>query len=397
MVASAAAPARSAGKGSPRSAAPSKGGGKGRPAKGARAKEKIAELSKAFATDEIEEKDLVYVSDQEPGIRRKGTKDRFRYVYPDGTPVRDTPTLARIKSLAIPPAWIDVWICTERTGHLQATGRDAKNRKQYRYHRKFRESRERAKYEHVIAFGEALPAVRRRVEHDLSLPGLPRDKVLATVVRLLETTLIRVGNEEYAKANRSFGLTTLRTRHVGVEGTTLRFEFRGKSGVKHKVTMRDRRLARVVNRLQELPGQELFQYIDEEGERRHVTSADVNAYLREATGADFTAKDYRTWAGTVLASLALQEVDKFGSGAEAKRELSRVVESVARQLGNTPAICRKCYIHPHVLEEYLDGTLADALSQRAEEALQEAGEGLRPEERAVLALLRSRLQREAVE
>jgi len=347
-----------------------------------------------FNSDEITAKDLVFTSDEEPGIRRKGNKDKgFTYIGPDGKTIRDSRTLARIKGLVIPPAWTDVWISTNRAGHLQATGRDAKGRKQYRYHAKYRESREQEKYEHVIDFAEALPKIRERVQSDLVRAGLPREKVIATVVRLLETTLIRVGNEEYAKTNHSYGLTTLRNRHVEVNGSTLRFEFKGKSGVKHSVELQDRRLVTVIKRLEEIPGQELFQYLDDGGERRNVTSADVNDYLREATGADFTAKDYRTWAGTVLASIALQTVEESDEGVDTKKHMKEAIESVARQLGNTPAICRKCYVHPDLIAEYLDNGLSEALEQRAGVAIKDPVEGLTPEEMAVLALLRRRLNK----
>jgi DNA topoisomerase I len=355
-----------------------------------------AELEKAaavFKGDEITEKDLVFTNDEEPGIRRKGDKDKgFSYVSPDGKAIRDSMTLSRIRGLVIPPAWKDVWISTNRKGHLQATGRDARGRKQYRYHAKYRESREKAKYEHVIDFAEVLPKIRERVRQDMALTGLPREKVIATVVRLLETTLIRVGNEEYAKANKSFGLTTLRNRHVDVNGSTLRFEFKGKSGVRHSVELHDRRLATVIKRLEELPGQELFQYVDEDDERHSVSSADVNDYLREATGADFTAKDYRTWAGTVLASIALQELEEAEEPGDTKRKLKDAVEQVARQLGNTPAICRKCYVHPDLIAEYLDNGLSEAIGQRAEAVLTD-DDGLRPEEEAVLKLLKRRLKK----
>ena len=356
----------------------------------------LAKAVEAFKGDEITEKDLVFTNDEEPGIRRKGSKEQgFRYVDPKGKPIRDSMTLSRIRGLVIPPAWTDVWISSNRAGHLQATGRDARGRKQYRYHATYRESREKAKYEHVIDFAEALPKIRARVQADMAKTSLPREKVIATVVRLLETTLIRVGNEEYAKANHSYGLTTLRNRHVDVNGSTLRFEFKGKSGVKHRVKVQDRRLATVMKRLEDLPGQELFQYIDDDGERRNVSSADVNDYLREATGADFTAKDYRTWAGTVLAAIALQTVEDSEETPDTKRHLVDAIEDVARQLGNTPAICRKCYVHPDLIAEYLDGGLAEALAEGAEVALKDPVEGLTQEEAAVLSLLRSRLKKRA--
>jgi DNA topoisomerase-1 len=333
---------------------------------------------------------LLYVSDQSPGIRRKRQGSHFRFIDPAGKPVRDETTLKRIASLAIPPAWSEVWICPRPDGHLQAVGRDAKGRKQYRYHPRWRETLDRTKYERAIAFGEALPLIRERTHRDLALSGMPREKVLATVVRLLESTLIRIGNREYARTNNSYGLTTLRNRHVDVDGARIRFEFTGKGGKKHSISIRDRRLARVVKQCQELPGQQLFQYLDEAGEKRTVDSADVNAYLREITGEEFTAKDYRTWAATVLAALALREFEAFESDAEAKRNIVQAVELVAHHLGNTASICRKCYIHPDVVEEYLAGALGEAMRQDAEIELVEAVEGLALEEAAVLALLRRR-------
>jgi DNA topoisomerase-1 len=337
---------------------------------------------------------LRYVSDTLPGIQRKRHGAHFRYTGPDGAPVRDAQTLARIRALVIPPAWTDVWICPMPHGHLQATGRDAKGRKQYRYHPRWREVRDATKYTRMIAFGRALPRIRERVEHDLALPGLPRAKVLATVVRLLETTLIRVGNEEYAKTNRSYGLTTLRNRHVDIAGATLRFHFRGKSGITHTIGINDRRLAGIVRRCRELPGAELFQYLDDDGERRGVDSGDVNEYLREITGEEFTAKDFRTWAGTVLAAMALQELEAFDSDAQAKKNVVGAIERVAERLGNTPSVCRKCYVHPAVLDAYLDGTMLETLKQRAEQEIAESLSGLKPEEAAVLALLQQRLARE---
>ncbi|MEX2145683.1 MAG: DNA topoisomerase IB [Candidatus Rokuibacteriota bacterium] len=274
-------------------------------------------------------------------------------------------------------------------------GRDAKGRKQYRYHPRWRQGRDETKYNRMLAFAAALPRIRRRVEKDLQRPGLPRDKVLATVVRLLETTLIRVGNEEYARDNGSFGLTTMRTRHVGVSGATLRFQFRGKGGKEHTVDVKDPRLARVVKRCQELPGYELFQYIDDDGGRQAIDSADINEYLRGIAGEEFTAKDFRTWAGTVLAALALREVAAFESAAQARRHIARAIESVARQLGNTPTICRKCYVHPAVIESYLDGVTVAAFKRRTERRIGEAVSALAPEEALVLGLLQQRLARQA--
>jgi DNA topoisomerase I len=335
---------------------------------------------------------LRYVADDAPGIMRTRAGSGFRYIDAAGKPVRDEAALARIKSLAIPPAWTDVWICPWDNGHLQATGRDAKGRKQYRYHPRWRSVRDEAKYERMLSFGRALPAIRRHVESALRLPGLPREKVLATVVYLLETTMMRVGNEEYARSNNSFGLTTLRDRHVRIDGSEVEFRFRGKSGIQHAIKVDDPRLARIIRRTRDLPGQELFQYVDDDGVQHGIGSADVNDYLREITGEDFTAKDFRTWAGTVLASLALQEFEKFDSQAQAKKNIVRAIEAVAERLGNTPSICRKCYVHPAVLDAYLDGTMLDALRKRTQQEWKEDLHALRPEEAAVLTLLQQRLQ-----
>lgn len=335
---------------------------------------------------------LRYVTDTGPGIRRIARGQRHAYVGSTGKPVRDAVVLKRIRSLVIPPAWRDVWICLDPQGHLQATGRDAKGRKQYRYHPRWREVRDDTKYDRMLTFGRLLPRIRRRVARDLAAPGLPREKILATVVRLLETTLIRVGNDEYARTNESFGLTTMRDRHVTVEGATVRFQFRGKSGVAHAVDLTDRRLARIVRQSRDLPGYELFQYVDEQGQRRSIDASDVNAYLREIAGEDFTAKDFRTWAGTVLAARALWECGHSGTKALAKRHLLAAVEAVAKRLGNTKAVCRKCYIHPHIMDSYLDGTLVSVLQQRMSRELRSAGRGLPADERAVLACLQQRLK-----
>jgi DNA topoisomerase-1 len=295
---------------------------------------------------------LRYVTDAAPGIARKRRGSGFSYILADGRPLRQADALARIRKLAIPPAWERVWICPREDGHLQATGRDARGRKQYRYHARWREVRDDTKYGRMAAFAKALPRIRRRVRHDLALPGLPREKVLATVVRLLETTRMRVGNPEYARENDSFGLTTLRTRQVRVRGTTMQFRFRGKSGVWHALALEDRKLAAIVRHMRDLPGYELFQYLDERGETRAIDSADVNAYLKEIAGEEFTSKDFRTWAGTVLAAQAFHEMG-----------LARGIEHVARQLGNTKAVCRKCYIHPAVIEACADGTLAQVMAR----------------------------------
>jgi DNA topoisomerase-1 len=338
---------------------------------------------------------LRYVHDDRPGIRREPSDSGFRYYSPKNELVEDEATLKRIKSLAIPPAWLDVWICPQANGHLQATGRDARGRKQYRYHPKWRSVRDEAKYERMINFGQALPLIRREVDRGLKLPGLPREKVLATIVYLLEATMMRVGNEEYARTNKSFGLTTLRNRHVKVDGSDVEFRFRGKSGVYHKIHVHDRRLARIIRSTRDLPGQELFQYIDEDGETRSIDSSDVNDYLRSITGEEYTAKDFRTWSGTVLAALALQEFEKFDSETQAKKNVVRAIESVAQKLGNTPSVCRKCYVHPAVLDAYMEGAVIEALRERTEQELVDDLHALQPEEAAVLAMLQQRLQRDA--
>jgi DNA topoisomerase-1 len=316
------------------------------------------------------------------------------YLDPDGKIIRDAETLGRIKSLAIPPAWRNVWICPMAHGHVQATGLDAKGRKQYRYNPRWREVRDETKYDRMLVFARVLPKIRRRVERDLARPGLPREKILATVVRLLETTLIRVGNEEYVRQNDSFGLTTMRDRHVDVSGASLKFEFRGKSGIPHAIDLTDRRLAKIVKQSQDLPGYELFQYIDEQGGRHSIDASDVNAYLKEIAGEEFTAKDFRTWAGTVLAARALQEFQAFDSKAQAKRNVVQAIESVAKRLGNTKAVCRKCYIHPDVINLYMEGSLLQTLTRRVKKELTRSLHDLPAEEAAVLALLQQRLKRE---
>jgi DNA topoisomerase I len=336
---------------------------------------------------------LVYVSDEERGIRRERSGDSFRYYKPSGERLEDEAALERVRKLAIPPAWTDVWICAKANGHLQATGRDARGRKQYRYHPQFREVRDSTKYEHMLEFARALPAIRARLAEHMALRGLPREKVLATVVHLLETTLIRVGNDDYAKENKSYGLTTLRNPHVKVEGSELRFQFKGKSGKQWRLQVKDRRIAKIIRACQELPGQRLFQYKDEAGEVREVTSADVNAYLKEITGRDITAKDFRTWAGTVMAAMALQEFEEFDTKATQKKNLKAAIERVASRLGNTPTICRKCYIHPEVLNAYAEGPLLLEMKEQVEDALRGDLAQLKPEEAAVLAMLEARLKR----
>jgi DNA topoisomerase I len=330
---------------------------------------------------------LRYVSDQGPGIRRHKGPGGFKYIGPDGKVVRSAAELARIRALAVPPAWTDVWICTHPRGHLQATGRDAKQRKQYRYHTDWRASRDETKFDRMQAFGAALPNIRRRTRTDLAQPGLPRNKVLAAIVQLLEKSLIRVGNEEYARQNQSFGLTTLRNRHVQVKGGTLRFEFRGKSRIRHSVDVNDRRLARVVKQCRDLPGQELFQYVDETGELQGIDSGDINGYLKNVTGEDFTAKDFRTWSGTVLAVTALREFSIASSQTQAEKNVVLAIEAVAGLLGNTRAVCRKSYVHPGIVDCYVDGTMERVLSRRSK-APRRNTSGLRADEVAVMMVLR---------
>ncbi len=327
---------------------------------------------------------LRYVADNSPGYSRKENGEHFKYLDSHGKPIRDEERLLRIKRLAIPPAWTDVWICPSPTGHIQATGRDARRRKQYRYHERWRELRDENKFGRLADFAKALPKIRRRVAQDMRLPGLPREKVLATVVRLLERTFIRIGNEEYARENKSFGLTTIKNRHVNVRGDHLRFRFRGKSGRQHEVAITDRRIAKIVSKCQDLPGQDLFQYVGDDGEVRNVTSQDVNDYLREITSENFTAKDFRTWAGTVLAAIALNAQGEFETNKQAKANLKTAICAVAQLLGNTPAICRKCYMHPAIVEAYLCGTQITGLSQ----AIKSPDDiNLRAVERAVLKFL----------
>src|SRR5438477_5037315 len=333
---------------------------------------------------------LRYVSDQSPGIRRKRVGKGFAYLDSAGRTVRDPETIRRIKRLTIPPAWTHVWICADPRGHLQATGRDARGRKQYRYHPRWRGVPDAVKYDRMLAFAESLPKIRKHTDRDLERPGLPREKVLATIVRLLEDTRIRVGNDEYRKENGSYGLTTLRNRHVNVIGAEVRFTFRGKSGKQHTIELHDRRMARIIKRFLEIPGQELFQYVDGDGEVKAIDSADVNEYLHEITGQDFTAKDFRTWAGTVLAARALQEFEQVDSAAQAKKNVVHAIEQVAMKLGNTRAVCRKCYIHPAVIDSYMDGSLLKHLSGEVNKMIKPLHR-LRPEEAAVLVLLQRRL------
>jgi DNA topoisomerase I len=334
-----------------------------------------------------EEAGLRYVSDSTPGIRRRRAGKGFIYLDSSGRRITDRATVARIRSLAIPPAYADVWISPQANGHIQATGRDARGRKQYRYHPRWREIRDETKYGRMLAFSEVLPRIRKRVERDLSQPGLPREKVLAAVVQLLELTGIRVGNDEYARANQSFGLTTLREDHVAVSGSTMRFEFRGKSGKVHRVSLSDRRLARIVARCQSLPGEELFQYVDDEGVHQTIGSSDVNDYLREIAGDEFTAKDFRTWSGTLLALGALEEFGPAPSEREAKSTILAAIDQVAQRLNNTRAICRKYYVHPAIFEAYLTGALLQA-TPNGTRAVATVPDGLRPEEHGLVRLLR---------
>ena len=336
---------------------------------------------------------LRYVNDDDPGIRRQRAGKDFHYLDPDGRRISDSGTLARIKRLAIPPAWTDVWICPRADGHIQATGRDAKRRKQYRYHHDWRSVRDENKYERMIAFGKALPRIRRRVSRDLRRKGLGREKILATMVRLLETTLVRVGNEEYARANGSIGLSTMRDRHVRVRRGTVEFKFKGKSGKHHEIEFHDPRLADIVRRAQDLPGQKLFQYLADDGTRQRVTSDDINNYLREIAGAEFSAKDFRTWAGTVLAAIALSQFERFQTKKEAKKNLVAAIERVAERLGNTPSVCRKCYVHPVVLNSYLDGATVEVILKKTEDVLAHGLPQLSGAEGAVLAFLQSQLRR----
>ncbi len=350
----------------------------------------------AEAIEAAEEAGLSYVSDDRPGYTRKAKGDNFEYVDTEGKSIADDQRLLRIKRLGIPPAWTDVWICPSANGHIQATGRDARHRKQYLYHERWREVRDESKYDRMIAFGKALPKIRRRVAKDLKLQGLPRNKVLATVVQLLERTFIRIGNEEYARDNKSFGLTTMKGRHVEVKGSKLRFRFRGKSGKEHEVDVTDRHIAKIVSKVQDLPGQDLFQYVGDDGEIRNVTSQDVNEYLREITDEDFSAKDFRTLAGTVLTAVALNAQEEFENKKQAKSNVRAAINAVSKILGNTPAICRKCYVHPAIFESYLSHESIDGLKELTEEALEKEDVDLRSSEAAVLKFLEARLAKKAV-
>jgi DNA topoisomerase-1 len=345
----------------------------------------------ADSLEAAEEAGLRYVSDDQPGFLRQSKGHEFEYLDTKGKPIRDEQRLLRIKRLAIPPAWRDIWICPSPNGHIQATGRDARKRKQYLYHERWREIRDENKYDRMIVFGKALPKIRKRAQKDLGLSGLPRAKVLATVVQLLERSLIRIGNEEYARENKSFGLTTMQDRHVDVKGSKLRFRFRGKSGRQHEVDVTDRRIARIVLKLQDLPGQSLFQYLDDEDNVCEITSQDVNDYLRKITGEDFTAKDFRTWAGTVLAALAVGTAGISKTKKQAKANIKHAISAVADVLGNTPAVCRRCYIHPAVLEAYLNGNPLTGFKPETQEEFEGPGVDLAWAQAAVLKFLQSTL------
>lgn len=333
---------------------------------------------------------LTYVNDDMPGITRQRSGKGFSYKGPDGRTITDKVERKRLASLAIPPAYVDVWICPDPRGHIQATGRDAKGRKQYRYHPEFRELRDSSKYDRMLDFARGLPQLRAQVDADMSRRGLPVEKVLATIVFLLENTMIRVGNPRYARENKSHGLTTLRMRHVTLDGNQVRFKFKGKSGKEWNLGLRDRRVARIIRAVQEIPGQHLFQYVDDDGTRRQVTSTEVNDYLRQITGRQVTAKDFRTWTGTVLAALALAEYEKADSEAAAKRNVRDAIESVAARLGNTPTICRQCYVHPQIIDAYLADELRLELADTIDDTLTQTD--LRPEETQVLRFLKKRLK-----
>jgi DNA topoisomerase-1 len=334
---------------------------------------------------------LRYVTDAMPGIRRKRHGRGFSYLDPDGNVIRERAMIRRFQALVIPPAWTDVWICPDPDGHLQVTARDGRGRKQYRYHVSFRERRDGIKFERMLALSDVLQRIRERVEHDIALPGLPRTKVMATVVWLLERTLIRVGTHEYAKANKSFGLTTLRRRHVQIDGSTLQFDFRGKSGVVHTVAVTDRRIARIVQRCAELPGYELFQFVDDAGQRQSVQAEDVNAYLREIAGREVTAKDFRTWAGTMLTAEALRDMGVAPSRRQAEQNVLRAIDRTASRLGNTRSVCRKYYIHPTLISAYLNGDVLPPAPKKEFRERSPRAAPLRQHEAEVLEFLKARL------
>jgi DNA topoisomerase-1 len=335
---------------------------------------------------------LRYVTDAMPGIRRKRHGRGFTYLDPEGNAIRERAMIRRFQALVIPPAWTDVWICPDPDGHLQVTARDGRGRKQYRYHASFRERRDGIKFERMLALSDVLQRIRERVEHDIALPGLPRARVMATVVWLLERTLIRVGTHEYAKANKSYGLTTLRRRHVQIEGSKVQFDFRGKSGVVHTVAVTDRRIARIVQRCAELPGYELFQFVDDAGQRQSVQAEDVNAYLREIAGREVTAKDFRTWAGTMLTAEALRDMGIAPSRRQAEQNVLRAIDRTASRLGNTRSVCRKYYIHPTLISAYLNGDVLGPAPKRAWRERSPQVAPLRHHEAEVLEFLRARLE-----
>lgn len=311
----------------------------------------------------IEIDGLRFVSDDKAGITRKLFKNKFHFIDPNGNRIKDETEISRIRKLAIPPAWTNVWICTSKNGHIQATGRDVKLRKQYRYHSLWRQNRDEAKYQHMIGFGQALPAIRQAVNEALALPALPQEKVVATIIYLMQLTMIRIGNDAYAKQNKSYGLTTLRNKHIQLDGSQMRFQFKGKSGVQHSITVSDRKLASLIKKIRDLPGQELFQYLDEDGQHRAISSSEVNDFIRKVTGENFTAKDFRTWYGTIEAAIQLIQFESFTSETQAKQQVNEAIKTVAKKLGNTPTICRKCYVHPAVINAYLDGTLTILLPE----------------------------------
>ena len=351
----------------------------------------LGQVEECSASDPVEVAEaagLHYVSDTMPGIARKRVGKHFSYLDRAGKPIHDEKVLERIRALGIPPAWERVWISEDAKGHIQATGRDAKGRKQYRYHTRWREVRDSTKYVHMLEFGESLPTIRERVRHDMTLPGMSREKVLATVVQLLDSTMIRIGNEEYARENQSYGLTTLQNEHVTVKGNTIHFHFRGKSGKDHDIDVRDKQLAKIVKRCQELPGYQLFEYKDEDGVLRTVDSSDVNEYLREISGHDFSAKDFRTWGGTVIAASSLEGMGRYQTQTEAKKFVVQAIKDAAGHLGNTPAICRKCYVHPGVLDAYMDGSLSDFFEQAKQVGEKKDQGGLHENEVMVFAFLK---------
>jgi DNA topoisomerase I len=360
-------------------------------------KQAIQKYIRAIVTsDPIESAEAIglrYVTDDIPGIQRQHSDQGFDYYDPKGDRITDPQEIHRINALAIPPAYRDVWICPFANGHLQATGRDAKGRKQYRYHPLWRSIRDQSKFTRMIIFSESLPQIRQRLEHDLALPGLPKEKVLAAVIRLMEMTRIRVGNEEYARSNHSYGLTTLRDEHVDIKGSKIQFQFRGKSGVEHDIELADKRLAKIVKRCQDIPGQELFQYLDETGHYQAIDSGDVNDYLKAISKQHFTAKDFRTWAGTVLAASVLAEIGTYTSETAAKKNIVQAIKAVASQLRNRPATCRKYYVHPAILEAYMDASLHEVMQQHSN-VLTSDSCALKGEEIAVVAVLKQQLMRQ---